>query len=116
MRILASATILLALGTVPLLSQENKPSTLKGVVTSEDGRALRATFVLLHDYQSHDWETRTEADGGSSFVLDAGCYDIFVSNAVFLPFSKRICVPVENGSVFRIKLRKDPHPQLRVEE
>jgi hypothetical protein len=115
MKILASATILLTLATVPLLSQENKPSTLKGVVTSEDGAALRATFVFLHDYLSHDWEMSTEADGGFSFVLDPGCYDIFVSNAAFLPFSKRICVQGESGSVLRIKVRKDPHPRFPID-
>jgi hypothetical protein len=40
-----------------LLSQGNKQSALKGIVTSEDGAALRATLV---------------------------------SNAAFLPFSKRM--------------------------
>jgi len=68
------------------------------------------------DYQSsHDWQMRTEADGVFSFVLDPGCYDIFVSNAVFLPFSKRICVQAERSPVFKIKLRADPHPRLRLE-
>jgi hypothetical protein len=57
-----------------LLSQGNKQSALKGIVTSEDGAALRATFVFLRDYQSSTpWETPTEEDGGFSFVLDPGC-------------------------------------------
>jgi len=57
-----------------LLSQGNKQSALKGIVTSEDGAALRATNFFLRDYQSSTpWETRTEEDGGFSFVLDPGC-------------------------------------------
>jgi len=46
-----------------LLSQGNKQSALKGIVTSEDGAALRATNFFLRDYQSSTpWETRTEED------------------------------------------------------
>jgi hypothetical protein len=54
------------------MSKGNKPQTLKRVVTSEDGAALRATFVFLHDYRSHDWEMRMEADGGLP-VSSASC-------------------------------------------
>jgi hypothetical protein len=116
MRIATLMAILLILSTAPLLSQGNKPSTLKGIVTREDGAGLRGANVFLRDYQSGtQWEMHTEADGGFSFVVDPGCYDIFVSNPVFLPFSKRICVQAESSSIFRLKLRADPHLRLRVE-
>ncbi|MGB6988896.1 MAG: carboxypeptidase-like regulatory domain-containing protein [Candidatus Sulfotelmatobacter sp.] len=114
MRIFVSVAVLLTLCT-PLPSQE-KPSTLKGIVTREDGTGLRAAYVFLRDYQAGtQWEMHTEADGGFSFVVDPGCYDIFVSQAVFLPFSNRLCVQAESRSTFRLKLRADPHPRLRLD-
>jgi hypothetical protein len=89
---------------------------LKGRVTNQDGAALRATHVFVRDYQSGtQWEMQTESDGGFSFVVDPGCYDIFISSGMSLPFSKRICVQAESNSVFKISLRADPHPRLRLE-
>jgi hypothetical protein len=78
MRIFVSMAVLLTLCTFPLLSQESKPLTLKGVVVRQDGTGLRAAHVFVRDYQAGtQWEMYTEADGGFSFVVDPGCYDIF---------------------------------------
>lgn len=116
MRIFVSVAVLLALCSAPLLSQENKHLTFKGIVTREDGAALRSAHVFLRDYQAGtQWEMSTEADGRFSFVVDPGCYDIFVSQAMFLPFSRRICLQAESKSIFRLKLRADPHPRLRLD-
>ena len=123
MRILVCAVILLTLVPLPLMSQENRPATMKGVVTRQDGSGIKAAFVLVRDYQSPSegyvasrWETRTETDGSFSFVMQPGCYDIFVSaTALFLPFSQRICLQAEHSEVFKIKLNLDPHPRLRLE-
>jgi hypothetical protein len=116
MRILVTVAVLLFLCTGPLLSQENKPLILKGVVTREDGTGLRAAYVFVRDYQAGtQWEMHTEADGGFSFVVDPGCYDIFISQAVFLPFSQRICVQAKSNPIFRLRLRADPHPRLRID-
>jgi hypothetical protein len=116
MRIFVSMAVLLTLCTFPLLSQESKPLTLKGVVVRQDGTGLRAAHVFVRDYQAGtQWEMYTEADGGFSFVVDPGCYDIFISQAVFLPFSQRICVQAESNPIFRLRLRADPHPRLRID-
>ena len=122
MRSLVLAVILLTFVALPLMSQGNRPATMKGVVTRQDGTGIKAAFVLLRDYQSpsegyvaQKWETRTEADGSFSFVMEPGCYDIFVSaTALFLPFSQRICIQDEHSEVFKIKLNPDPHPRLRL--
>ena len=115
MRIFVLTVVVLTFAAAPMLSQD-KPSTLKGIVTREDGAGLRAAYVFLRDYQAGtQWEMHTEANGGFSFVVDPGCYDIFVSNPMFLPFSKRICIQAESTSVYKLKLRADPHSRLRLE-
>ena len=123
MRSLILAVILLTFAATPLMSQGNRPAPMKGVVTRQDGSGIKGAFVLVRDYQSpsedyvaQDWETRTETDGSFSFVMDPGCYDIFVSaTAQFLPFSQRICIQAERSKLFKIKLNPDPHPRLRLE-
>jgi|ERR1700677_2841773 hypothetical protein len=88
MKIFVSMAVLLTLCTFPLLSQESKPLPLKGVVVRQDGTGSRAAYVFVRDYQAGtQWEMHTEADGGFSFVVHPGCYDVFISQAVFLPFS-----------------------------
>jgi Carboxypeptidase regulatory-like domain len=116
MKIFVSMAVLLTLCTFPLLSQESKPLTLKGIVARQDGTGLRAAYVFVRDYQAGtQWEMHTEADGSFSFVVDPGCYDIFISQAIFLPFSQRICVQSESNPIFRVRLRADPHPRLRID-
>jgi hypothetical protein len=114
MKIFVSMLVLLTLCTFPLLSQESNPLTLKGVVVRQDGTGLGAAYVSVRDYQAGTQrEMHTEADGGFSFVVDPGCYDVFISQAVFLPFSQRICV---KGKTFlRLRLSADPHPRLRID-
>jgi hypothetical protein len=114
MRIFVSMAVLLTLCTFPLLSQESKPLTLKGVVVRQDGTGLRDAYVFVRDYQAGtQWETHTEADGGFSFVVEPGCYDIFISQAGFLPFSQRICVQIK--TFLRLRLEADPHPRLHID-
>jgi len=123
MRSIILAVILLTFVATPLMSQGNRPATIKGVVARQDGSGIKGAFVLVRDYQSpsegyvaQKWETRTETNGSFSFVMEPGCYDIFVSaTGLFLPFSQRICIQAERSGVFKIKLKPDPHPRLRVE-
>ena len=123
MRILVPTIILLAFVALPLMSQGNPPATMKGVVTRQDGTGIKAAFVLVRDYQSppegyvaQKWETRTDTDGSFSFVMEPGCYDIFVSaTAQFFPFSQRICIQAEHSEVFKVRLNPDPHPRLRLD-
>jgi hypothetical protein len=119
MKIFVSMVVLLTLCTFPLLSQESKPLTLKGVVVRQDGTGLRAASVFVRDYQAGtQWEMHTEADGGFLFVVHPGCYDVFISlfhkRYFFLfPFSQRICVKAE--TFLRLRLSADPHPRLRID-
>ena len=114
MKIFVSMVVVLTLCTFPLLSQESKPLTLKGVVVRQDGTGLRAAYVFVRDYQAGtQWEMHAEADGGFSFVVHPGCYDVFISQEVFRPFSQRICVQAE--TFFRLRLRADPDPRLHID-
>jgi len=123
MRILKPVGMLLALALFPLVSQANPAANMKGVVTKQDGKPEEGAFVLVRDYQqlsrgyvAEKWESRTAADGSFSFAIEAGCYDIFVSsNALFLPFSERVCIEAESNQALKVKLKADPHPRLRVE-
>jgi hypothetical protein len=101
------------------LSQNDVQSTLKATVLTQEDRPIADVYVLLHDYQisgrgqtSENWETRTQADGSFSFVVEPGCYDLFVSKGAMLPYSQRICVGSQLVSSLRIKLHPDPHPRL----
>jgi Carboxypeptidase regulatory-like domain len=108
MKIFLSTAVLFVLCTFPLLSQENKPLTLEGSVVRQDGTGLGAAHVFVRDYQAGtQWEMRTEGGGGFSFVVDPGCYDIFISQAVFLPFFQRVCVHAGSNPIFRLRLRAD---------
>ena len=119
MRTFNLAAVLLTLISLPVIAQGNPPATMKGIVR-ENGRAVASAFILVRDYQqtsqdyvANKWETRTEADGSFSLVMQPGCYDIFVSaNAQFLPFSRRICIQLERSAVLEINLKADPHPLL----
>ena len=84
------------------------------------GKSVNGAFVLLRDIESpsqefvsKNWEMQTESDGHFSFVVQPGCYDLFVSSNDSLPFSKRMCVEAKN-SVLEIKLQADRNPRLRI--
>ena len=123
LRNLLLAAIMLSAATLPSLSQGNKAQIMRGIVVREDGTGIKAAFVLVRDfgifsedYVSDRWETRTEQDGSFSLMIQPGCYDIFVSaNALFFPYTQRTCVQPSPSSVFKIKLKADPHPKLRLE-
>lgn len=113
------AAMLALVISVPARSQNDKPSTLNATVLTQDDRPIAEAYVLLHDYQisghgivSENWEARTQADGGFSLVVEAGCYDLFVSKGAMLPYSQRICVGPQPISKLKIKLHPDPHPRL----
>ena len=120
MRIFKIAAVLLPLISVSGIAQSNAKANMKGVVATLDGKAVPAAFILVRDYQqpsqdyvAHNWETRTEADGSFSLLMEPGCYDIFVSaNAQFLPSSMRVCFQVQPSPVLKIKLKADPHPRM----
>jgi hypothetical protein len=90
-------------------------------VVGEDGAGIKAAFFLVRDfdasnqeqdYVSNKRETRTGADGSFSFVIQSGCYDIFVSaNELFYPYAKRICIRSQPTSL-KVKLKANPHPVL----
>ena len=55
-------------------------------------------YVLLHDYQvpgyghvSENWETRTQADGTFSMVVEPGCYDLFVERCDVAVLPGNLC-------------------------
>jgi hypothetical protein len=120
MRSVIRTIALIACISIPLFSQGNPSVVLKGAVVGEDGAGIKAVFVLVRDfdasnqeYVSNKWETRTGADGTFSFVIQSGCYDIFVSaNELFFPFAKRICIRSQPTSL-KVKLKANPHPVLR---
>src|ERR1700749_1209458 len=120
MRSLKTAVVLLPLFSLSGISQVQPRAAIKGIVAREDGKPVPHAFVLVRDYQeaSEDyitdkWDTRTEADGSFSLVLEQRCYDIFVSaNAQLLPFSERVCFQVERSPILKIKLKADPHPRM----
>jgi hypothetical protein len=120
MRTFKIAAVLLPLIPLSGTAQRNPQTTMRGVVTSEDGKPVPSAFILVRDYQqasqdyiAHKWETRTEVNGSFSLVMEQGCYDIFVSaNMQFLPFSKRICFEVQRRPVLKIALKADPHPRM----
>ena len=124
MRTVISVTIVIASLAVGLHSQGNQSVAVKGAVIREDGTGIKAAFVLLRDYEpqnpaayvSDKWETRTEKDGSFSFIVQPGCYDVFVSaNALFFPFTQRICIQPQPTPALKIKLKADPHPKLHLE-
>ena len=109
--------------SAPAISQNDAQSTLSGTGHIQDGKIVADAYVLLHDYQTHghglvaeNWETRTQADGSFSFAVEPRCYDLFVSQAVMLPYSQKICVGPQPVSKLKIKLRPDPHPRLILRE
>jgi len=119
MKVSILAVILALVISVPALPQSDKASTLNVTVLTQDERAIGDAYVVLHDYQtsghgnvSENWETRTQADGSFSFVVEPRCYDLFVSKGAMLPYSQRICVGRKPVSKLRIKLHTDPHPRL----
>ena len=107
---------------LPMISQNSLPGSVRGVVIAEEtGKPVGGAFVIVHDYQQLDqgyvsskWESNIGVDGGFSFVMQTGCYDILVSaNARFLPFAQRVCIRADRRPVLKIKLKADPHPMLR---
>ena len=120
MRSFKRAVVLLPLISLSAIGQGQPQAAIKGVVAREDGKPVPHAFILVRDYQeagqdyiADKWETRTEADGSFSLVLEQRCYDIFVSaNAQLLPFSERICFQVQRSPVLKIKLKADPHPRM----
>jgi hypothetical protein len=90
----------------------------KGLVTTQDGKAVSDAYVLLHDYQapgdgykSENWEMRTQKDGSFALSVEPRCYDLFLSQGAMLPYSRRIFV---QSSVLKIRLKPDPHPRLPI--
>jgi len=84
------------------------------------GSLVNGAFVLLRDIESpsqefvsKNWQMQTESDGHFSFLVRAGCYDLFVSSNDSVPFSKRICVGAKN-SVLEIKLQADRNRRVRI--
>jgi hypothetical protein len=124
MRAIRLTALFLSLFASPLMSQSRGPATLNGVLTKEDATAIKGAFVLVRDYEktsqnyvANKWETQTEANGKFSFVLQPGCYDIFISaNTYFLPFSRRICIQGERSSMLKVKLKADPQLQGRLRQ
>jgi len=111
--------IVLLVFPIPSRAQDNGALSLRGTVTAS-GKSVNGAFVLLRDIESpsqefvsKNWEMQTESDGHFSFVVQPGCYDLFVSSNDSLPFSKRMCVEAKN-SVLEIKLQADRNPRLRI--
>jgi hypothetical protein len=122
MKIRILAAVLPFIISAPALSQNDAQSTLNATVLTQDGVKIADAYVLLHDYQapghgqiSENWETRTQADGSSSVVVEPRCYDLFVSKGAMLPYSQRICVGPQPMSKLKIKLQADPHPRLMLQ-
>lgn len=121
MRAFNLVAVFLTLTSLSVMAQGNPPASMKGFVRAKE-KPVASAFILVRDYQqtsqdyvAHKWETRTEADGTFSLVMEPGCYDIFVSaNADFLPFTRRVCFHVERSSIVKINLKADPHPVLHL--
>ena len=119
MKICMLAAVLPFIISAAALSQNDAQSTLNATILTQDGVKIADAYVLLHDYQapgnglvSGNWETRTQADGSFSVLVEPRCYDLFVSKGAMLPYSQRICVGPGPISKLKIMLRADPHPRL----
>ena len=96
--------IVLMVGTAPL---NGKQSTAKW--TGVTGRVvygdtpMRRAFVYVRDPRGKsDTLANLDADGGFSVMLPPGLYDIFVSEASFLPTCQR--VEVIDGQKTRVSI------------
>jgi len=86
---------------------------LHGAVTSSS-QPVPGAYVLLFDYSqvspltAQKWELRTTATGEFKIRIPAGCYDLFVSAALFKPHSTRVCV--QEGELKQVKVKLSPDP------
>ena len=112
--------VAIALFSSTLTLAQDKQS-FHGAVTNSSGAPIANAFVLLRDYQQIDqdhvsstWQSRTDATGQFTFNVSDGCYDLFVSASLSLPFSGRVCIPTQGGT-YQVKMKPDPHPRLKID-